>query len=207
MSLVSRYGTQTANRLKLENRASFQEHLFRMFGQRFAGQPYHRFGPPKEYDGPFAKRQRYKILLATKAGPRWPNKEWAYFHECHRRLGRTWSVSVLEMQPSLFALAQEIARYNLIVANDSLPMHIALSQSREVCALFTCTSPWEIYSYAGLRKIVSPKLEQFYYSNGCNYDARSGISVDVVVSAVEMFASRRSEPQGHDRRTRSVAAA
>lgn len=104
MSLVSSYDVQTANRLKFENRASFQTHLFRMFGQRFAGQPYHLFGPPK-CDVSTAKSPQYKILLATKAGPRWPNKEWAHFGELYRTLARRWSVSVLGMQPSLFSLA------------------------------------------------------------------------------------------------------
>jgi hypothetical protein len=195
MSLVSSYGTQTANRLKLENRVSLQEHLFGMFGQRFAGQPYHRFGPPRKRHGPFVMCHQYEILLATKAGPRWPNKEWAHFDECHRILARRWPVSVLKEQPSLFALAQEIARYDLIVANDSLPMHIALSQGRAVCALFTCTSPWEIYAYAGLRKIVSPRLKEFYYCTSVNYEARSAISIDVVESAVETFAALHTEAQ------------
>ena len=207
MSLVSTYGMQTANRLKFENRTSFQGHLFKMFGKHFSGQPYHRFGPPQQSAEHFATGHRYKILLATKAGPRWPNKEWAYFDECQRILARRWTVSVLETQPSLFALAQEIAQYNLIIANDSLPMHIALSQRREVCALFTCTSPWEIYRYAGLRKIVSPKLEQFYYLNASNYEARSAISLDLVLSAVEMSATRHIEAQEPIDRVRSVAAA
>jgi heptosyltransferase II len=207
MSLISSYDMQTANRLKFENRASFQEHLFRMFGQHFAGQPYHRFGPPKKHHGPLPNRYQYRILLAVKAGPRWPNKEWAHFDKCHRILARRWSVSVLEQQPSLFALAQEIARYDLIVANDSLPMHIALSQGGALCALFTCTSPWEIYDYAGLSKIVSPKLEKYYYLNSVNYEARSAISVEVVVSAVEMFAARHTESQAHKQRMRSAAAA
>jgi len=145
--------------------------------------------------------------LADKAGPRWPNKEWAYFDECRRILASRWQVDVLQWQPSFLALAKEIGRHDLIIANDSLPMHIALSQNLDVCALFTCTSPWEIYSYAGLRKIVSPKLEQFYYSNGSNYQARSGISLEVVVSAVEMFASRHTATEDHNRRVRTVAAA
>jgi hypothetical protein len=82
-----------------------------------------------------------------------------------------------------------------------------LSQCREVCALFTCTSPWEIYSYSGLKKIVSSKLEQFYYLNASNYEARSGIPLDVVLSAVEMFATRHSEAQDHADQMISVVAA
>ena len=116
--------------------------------------------------------------MATKAGLSWPNKEWAHFEECHRILARRWSVSVLETQPSLCAPAQEIACYDLLVANDSLPMHIALSQGGAVCALFTCTSPREIYDYRCLTKVVSPKLEKFYYSNSVNYEARSAIPVE-----------------------------
>jgi heptosyltransferase II len=189
MSLISIYGSRTANRLKFENRASFQQHLFGMFGRRFTGQPYHRIGPPNR---PSGDKDQYCILLADKAGPRWPNKEWGYFDECRRALASRWQAAILREQPSLHALAREIGRHDLIIANDSLPMHIALGQGRMVCGLFTCTSPWEIYDYGRLRKLVSPKLRQFYYLPGPSYEARTAIPLEAVISAVETLVSRHT---------------
>jgi hypothetical protein len=190
MSLISNYGRELANRLKFENRASFQQHLFGMLGRRFAGQPYHRIGPPSRHPG---EGDQYRILLADKAGPRWPNKEWGYFDECRRILASRWQVATLQTQPSLLALAKEIGRYDLIIANDSLPMHIALGQGRTVCGLFTCTSPWEIHDYGCLRKIVSPKLRQFYYLPGPNREARTAIPLEAVIYAVEILVSRHTD--------------
>ena len=190
MSLISIYGSKAANRLKFENRTSFQQHLFGMLGRRFTGQPYHRVGPPNRLSG---GSDPYCILLADKAGPRWPNKEWGYFDECRRVLASRWRAAVLQTQPSLLALAKEIGRYNLIIANDSLPMHIALGQGRTVCGLFTCTSPWEIHDYGCLRKIVSSKLRQFYYLPGPSPGARTAIPLEAVVCAVEILASRHAD--------------
>lgn len=185
MSLISRHGSQIANRLKRENRRSFQAYLFEMIGARFAGQSYHPFGPPERLWHVWGREKKARILIAPKAGPRWPNKEWAHFDECRRRLSYRWTVSMLEEQPSLVALGREIARHDLVIANDSLPMHIALSQSRAVCALFTCTSPWEIHRYPRMTKVVSPKLTKFFYLSTTDYEARSAIAVSSVVGAVE----------------------
>jgi len=195
MSLISNYGGELANRLKFENRVSFQQHLFGMLGRRFSGQPYHRIGPPSRPPG---EDDQYHILLADKAGPRWPNKEWAYFDECRRILTSRCQVATLQTQPSLLALAKEIGRYDLVIANDSLPMHIALGQGRMVCGLFTCTSPWEIHDYGCLRKIVSPKLRQFYYLPGPSRDARTAIPLETVLSAVETLVSRQIHHRSDD---------
>lgn len=190
MSLISIYGSKAANRLKFENRASFQQYLFGMFGRRFAGQPYHRIGPPSR---PSGEGDQYRILLADKAGPRWPNKEWGYFDECRRVLASRGQAAILQKQPSLLALAKEIGRYDLIIANDSLPMHIALGQGRMVCGLFTCTSPWEIHDYGRLLKIVSPKLRQFYYLPGPSREARTAIPLEAVISAVQKLVPRHTD--------------
>jgi heptosyltransferase II len=206
MSLVSTFGRETANKLKLENRLSFQEHLFRMFGRRFAGQPYYPFGPPRDMSSSCETRRRHRVLLATRAGPRWPNKEWAHFTECGRALSSKWSVSVLSEQPSLRELGEEIARHDFLVSLDSLPMHIALSQDRPVCALFTCTSPWEIYEYPLLLRVVSPRLNDFFYLTTSNYVARAAISVEEVVAAVESLVSLGDDGAQADVYPKSVPA-
>jgi hypothetical protein len=63
-------------------------------------------------------------------------------------------------------------------------MHFALGTSTHCVTLFTCTSPWEIYSYGVQKKIVSPLLEEFFYKRGYDERATTAISVNEVEDAV-----------------------
>ena len=63
-------------------------------------------------------------------------------------------------------------------------MHLALGTETRCVSLFTCTSPWEIYSYGIQTKIISPLLAEFFYKRGYDERATTAISVDEVVSAV-----------------------
>jgi ADP-heptose:LPS heptosyltransferase len=63
-------------------------------------------------------------------------------------------------------------------------MHLALGTGTPCVTLFTCTSPWEIYDYGILNKVVSPCLEEFFYKRGYDQRATSAISVAEVRSAV-----------------------
>ena len=51
-------------------------------------------------------------------------------------------------------------------------------------AIFTCTSPWEIYEYGLLTKIVSPLLGDFFYKRGFDTRATTAITYDEVLAAV-----------------------
>ena len=63
-------------------------------------------------------------------------------------------------------------------------MHLALGTQTRCVTLFTCTSPWEIYSYGVQTQIVSPRLEEFFYKRGQDSRATTAISVDRVMEAV-----------------------
>ena len=65
-----------------------------------------------------------------------------------------------------------------------MPMHFALGTGTPCVSLFTCTSPWEIYDYGVQKKIVSPRLEEFFYKRGYDERATTAISVDEVFDAV-----------------------
>jgi len=63
-------------------------------------------------------------------------------------------------------------------------MHFALGSGVRCVTLFTCTSPWEIYDYGILTKLISPLLGDFFYKRGMDRRATTTISVEDVLHAV-----------------------
>jgi heptosyltransferase-2 len=63
-------------------------------------------------------------------------------------------------------------------------MHLALGSGIPGVALFNCTSPWEIYEYGLLTKLVSPLLGEFFYQRGFDPRATTAIPFDEVLNAV-----------------------
>jgi heptosyltransferase II len=51
-------------------------------------------------------------------------------------------------------------------------------------ALFNCTSPWEIYDYGILTKLVSPLLSEFFYKREFDPRAATAIAREDVLHAV-----------------------
>ena len=63
-------------------------------------------------------------------------------------------------------------------------MHIALGSGIKCLTIFICTSPWEIYDYGLQKKIVSPKLEEYFYRRDVNPKAVQSVSLNAVYDAV-----------------------
>lgn len=179
MSLISRFGLERANRLKLENRKSFQELLFTGLGFRFTGQSY--LLPRLE----IASDLHGDIATASKAGARWPLKSWPGFPALKRRLEGRYKVHELPTRDRLLHHVADIAGHRLLVANDSLPMHLAIGLGIPTVAIFTCTSPWEIHEYGVLHRVVSPRLEEYFFSRDDPPEAVDAIPEPVVAEAVE----------------------
>lgn len=177
MSLVSRLGPDIADRLKFENRRSYQDLLFSMVGLHFSGESY-LLMPIENSARPCG------ILLAPGSGDRWPNKRWAFYKELADQLRPTHSVEWLDQEPTYKSLANRIAQFTAVVANDSLPLHVCLSLSVPVCGLFTCTSPWEIHDYGVLERVTSSRLRDFYYSSVFQHEAGQAIRVAEVQEAL-----------------------
>lgn len=178
LSLISRYGLHGANRLKLLNRETYQELIFNGLGMCFAGEPYVL---PEAVETELSG----DVAIAADAGPIWPMKKWAYYKELKQRLeDQGLIVNVLPRRPSLLEHLADVRNHQCLVGGDSLPMHFALGTRTRCVTLFTCTSPWEIYDYGVLTKIVSPLLEEFFYKRGYEERATKAITVDEVFSAV-----------------------
>ena len=178
LSLISSYGQQHADRLKLLNRRSYQEMIFEGLGLRFAGDPYWL---PEPIDTGLSG----DVAIAVEAGPIWPMKQWDHSDELKRQLeARGLTVNVLPRRSSLLEHLSDVRNHRCLVSGDSLPMHLALGTGKRCVTLFTCTSPWEIHDYGIQRKIISPLLEEYFYKRGWDERATTAISVEEVVGAV-----------------------
>lgn len=63
-------------------------------------------------------------------------------------------------------------------------------------SLFTCTSPWEIFDYGLQTKVVSPLLEEFFYSRGFDARATEAIGLEEVYEATIREYLATSEDSG-----------
>ena len=178
LSLISSYGRQEADGLKLLNRQTYQELIFMGLGLRFAGDPYLL---PDPIETGFSG----DVAIAADAGHVWPMKKWAYYGELKEALEyRGVVVNILPERRSLLEHLSDVRNHRCLVGGDSLPMHFALGTRTPCVTLFTCTSPWEIYDYGVQEKIVSPLLSQFFYKRGYDERATTVVSVDEVLDAV-----------------------
>ena len=178
LSLISSYGRDEADRLKLLNRQTYQELIFEGLGLRFAADPYLL---PNSIETGLSG----DVAIAADSGHVWPMKKWAYYGELKEALedmGLT--VNVLPERRSLLEHLADVRNHRCLVGGDSLPMHFALGTKTPCVSLFTCTSPWEIYDYGVQEKIVSPLLAQFFYKRGYDERAPTAIPVDEVFDAV-----------------------
>ena len=178
LSLISAYGRQEADRLKLINRRTYQELIFAGLGFAFAGEPYYL--PPPQRTG-----LQGHVAISPTAGAVWPMKKWAYYDELKSELeSAALTVNVLQNRPTLLEHLADVQGHRCLVSGDSLPMHLALGSGARCVSIFTCTSPWEIHGYGLQEKIVSPLLERFFYKRDYDQSATRAISVGQVMDAV-----------------------
>jgi heptosyltransferase II len=174
LSLISRFGKEAADQLKLKNRTTYQEMIFRGLGYTFRGETYLLPKPiPTDLVG--------DIALAPSSGPVWPMKNWAHYDGLKSRLERTGCVvNVLPTRGSLLEHLADVQNHRYLVSGDSLPMHLALGSRMKCMAIFICTSPWEIYDYGLQRQVVSPGLTGYFYRRDFDEKATTSIPLDEV---------------------------
>ena len=190
LSIISKYGKEKADDLKLQNRLTYQELIFDGLGFCFAGE---RYLLPERVRTDLSG----DVAIAADAGPVWPMKKWAYYSELKDRLERHGlTVNVLPTRQSLLEHLSDVNNHRCLVGGDSLPMHLALGTRTPCVSIFNCTSPWEIYDYGLQRKIVSPLLAEFFYKRGYDGRATSAVTIseveDAVLAQLEVAASQMS---------------
>jgi heptosyltransferase-2 len=179
MSLISRFGRQRADKLKLVNRRSYQAMIFSGLGLDFSGEAY-------VLPAPAATDLRGDVAIAPVAGPVWPMKSWAHYEKLQRRLeAMGLHVNVLPRRDTLLEHMGDIAQHRCLVGGDSLPTHLALGLGKPCVTIFNCTSPWEIHDYGLQTQLVSPLLERFFYQRGMDTRATTAIPVRQVLDAVK----------------------
>ncbi len=192
LSLISRFGKTAADKLKLENRRTYQDLVFAGLGLQFTGEKYLL---PEPTPTPLAG----DVAISPKAGAVWPMKNWAYYAGLQRELEQAGlTVNVLPERATLLEHLGDVAQHRLLVSGDSLPMHFALGTGVRCVTIFNCTSPWEIYDYGIMRKITSPLLAEFFFQRGLDPRATTAISVAEVFAAVmeQLKAPAKVEPVG-----------
>jgi len=178
LSLISVHGRKQADVLKFQNRYTYQELIFEGLGLGFQGEKYLL---PSTPESPL----RGDVAIAPEAGAVWPMKKWAHFDRLKSDLeSRGLRVNVLPTRPTLLEHLADVRGHRCLVNGDSLPMHLALGSNVSCVALFTCTSPWEIYEYGLLTKVVSPLLGEFFYQRGFNPRATTAIPFEEVLAIV-----------------------
>jgi len=170
LSLISTFGREEADRLKLLNRRTYQELIFEGLGLGFSGETYYL--PPSRPTG-----LQGDVAISATAGAVWPMKKWAYYDELKSELESAGlKVNTLQSRSTLLEHLADVQGHRCVISGDSLPMHLALGSGLRCVSIFTCTSPWEIYEYGLQEKIVSPLLERFSIS-AATIDARPPQSV------------------------------
>jgi hypothetical protein len=178
LSLISAYGREEADRLKLLNRRTYQELIFAGLRLGFSGEAYYL--PPSRPTG-----LQGHVAISSTAGAVWPMKQWAYYNELKNELESAGlTVNTLENRPTLLEHLADVQGHRCLISGDSLPMHLALGSGVRCVSIFTCTSPWEIYGYGLQEKIVSPLIEEFFYKRGYDRRATAAIGVEQVMDAV-----------------------
>ncbi|MDO8528355.1 MAG: glycosyltransferase family 9 protein [Nanoarchaeota archaeon] len=91
-----------------------------------------------------------------------------------------------DLNCSLRELISLISLCDEIVCPDSVSLHISLALKKPTIGLFFCTSPDEIEGYGTLKKIVSPKLYDFFPEKQDLYseELTKSISAEEVLNAL-----------------------
>ncbi len=171
LSLISRFGKEKADELKLRNRHSYQDLVFRGLGHEFRGEKYFL---PKAVKGDLTGA----IAISHECGSVWPMKNWAYYNDLKRKLeGTGLIVNFLPIRKSITEHIGDIQSHQYLISGDSLPMHIALGSNIKCLTIFTCTSPWEICDYGIQKKVISTRLNEYFYKRHLDINATTCIAL------------------------------
>jgi heptosyltransferase-2 len=180
LSLISSYSKNVADKLKYNAKESVQFYLYKMIGCTFSGEEY--LIPEDIIPNTVPKL----IGIEARAGERWKSKRWNGYEMLAENLKQAgYKVRFFEERALMKDFMKDIAECSLIVTGDTLTMHFALALKIKVVALFTCTSPNEIYDYKRMIKVVSPFLWDAFYKTEYVPHAVESITQEMVWNAIE----------------------
>jgi heptosyltransferase-2 len=182
MGSLSKLGPRKADKLKYSNRKSYQEILFGMLGLKFKKEEY-----LLPLGGKFRRVSKRKISIAIedRAGEKWPMKRWPHYDLLEKKLKQAgFDVYYLRQRKKISDYIKDINKCDVLVSGDTLAMHVGLALKKQLVSLFMCTSPWEVYDYGRMTKIVSPLLKKGFYKRTYLKDVVEAVKVDDVFDAV-----------------------
>ncbi len=148
-----------ANSVDAELRRKANNHwielLYRMLGEKWDHQGYILGYQPKT-------KEAFDIGFNIKVGEKWGNKAWS--RENWRKLeaiaGKRYSISYQKSLNNIYGYIDWINSCRLLVTNDSLGLHLAITLKKKIVALFGPTSEKEIYLFnQGIAVMPMKKLE------------------------------------------------
>ena len=180
MSLISKLSISEANNLKRQNTRSYQEIICGMVAKPFSGEPYIIYK-----DNLLNSGKVERIGIEERVGSRWPNKYWHGYRKLKEiLLEDNCDVVVFEQRAQLRQYMKDIQQCRLLITGDTLAMHVALGYGVPCVAIFNCTSPVEIFDYGILEKIISPKIDKFFYNTEFCEEAVTAIPIEQVKTKV-----------------------
>jgi heptosyltransferase-2 len=186
LSLISRYDKETADKMKYEAVKSVQSYLYEMVGRTFAGQEY--LIPEEIIASPNPKL----VGIEDRAGARWPTKLWNGYEELAQKLEeKGYEVNFFKERADMRDFMRDIAACSLIITGDTLTMHFALALKIPTVAIFTCTTPHEIYDYGRMEKVISPFLWEAFYKTTYISEAVESITQEMVWDAIEKVSNKK----------------
>ncbi len=137
--------------LKRTYQGSWQESLLQVVGAKWKGQEYVLGYRP-------GTREVLDVGLNWAVGPKWPNKSWpaGKWDELRLLLEGNYTYSMQQGMDDLHAYMDWINSCRLLVTNDSLGLHIALSLRKKVVVLYGPTNPNETFFY-GRGEVLYPE--------------------------------------------------
>ncbi len=188
MGLISRLGKERADEFKKNNQKTYQEIIFKMIKKEFKGEEY-ILDFQTRLGGGIRPSGTLSVGIESRADKRWPTKTWNKYEQLADRLRCDgYQVRFFTQRQTVQEYIQDISQCGLIVTGDTLALHIGLALKLNVVALFTCTSPAEIYDYGRMVKVASPLLEKAFYSREYIQEAADAISMDSVYRVVKSSA-------------------
>lgn len=176
MSLISRFGIKKANELKFKNRKTYQELHFEMIGKKFNGEKYLLKIPKTK------NIIKNSVAIQSTVGEKWPMKAWPFYGDLSKILEkRGFKVYFLKHRKRIKDYINDINKCEILISGDTLAMHIGLALKKKILAIFTCTSPWEIYDYGRMVKVISPRFKEAFYKREYIKELAEAIDINHVL--------------------------
>jgi heptosyltransferase-2 len=80
-----------------------------------------------------------------------------------------------------------VNKAKLVVTGDTMALHLATALKKPVVALFFCTPDWELEDYGIIKKLTSPLLEKYWYTDEYSEELVNSISAEEIYNKIKEF--------------------